>query len=377
MKTHSPVLEALARRYERSQAGRTGEAARDMTVDAEELLREAGAAEGESRALAEQQLREAERMQLLEIVPLHKRDRSSLHRIRFSPANEEKLYETLGWQTPKTNRETLAGQFAAAATCSVPAQWKVGWTNWCEGLRQAAITGSSVEPFDRNPTSENAELLTLLPKLLAWEGESLVRFASCILCGDSKALESLAARDKDGEYRDKLRGKLGRLLAAITDGQIRTLEDLEILPNPRFALAHGPLQLFLNSQWLDLGLLTGAFRLAASDIGRAERIATTAQRCLTIENEATFHELAKLESGVLLIQTSYPGSGTLKLLLRLPDEMEFWHFGDSDEAGFDILRVLREKSGRDFHSLHMQHGRIPFEQESLGRPIHKQWPFYG
>jgi hypothetical protein len=376
MKTRSPVLEALARRYERSQAGRTGEAGRDLTVDAEELLRDAGAAEGESRALAEQQLREAERIRLLEIVPLHKRDRSSLHRIRFSPANEEKLYETVGWQTPKTNREALAGQFAVAAAYSVPARWQERWTNWCESLRQAALTGGPVEPFDRNPTTENTKSLTLLPKLLAWESESLVRFASCILCGDSKALESLAARDKDGEFRDKLRGKLGRLLATITDGQIRTLDDLGILPNPRFALAHGPLRLLLNGQWLDLGLLTGAFRLAASDIDRAERIATSARRCLTVENEATFHELAKLESGELLIQTSYPGSGTLKLLRRLPDEMEFWHFGDSDEAGFDILRVLREKSGRDFQPLHMQRGRVPFEQESLGRPNRNGWPFY-
>jgi len=377
MKSRSPVLEALARRYERSKAGRTGEAGRDITMDAEELLRDAGAVEGESRALAEQQLREAERMRLLEIVPLHKRDRSSLHRIRFSPANEEKLYETVGWQTPKTNREALAGQFAAAAVDLVPERWRKHWTNWCESLRQSAIIGGPVEPFDRNPTAENAELLTLLPKLLAWEGESLVRFASCVLCGDSKVLESLAARDKDGEFRDKLRGKLGRLLAGITDGQIRTLDDLEILPNPRFALAHGPLQLLLSGHWLDLGLLTGAFRLAASDIDRAERIATSARRCLTVENEATFHELAKLESGELLIQTSYPGSGTLKLLRRLPDEMEFWHFGDSDEAGFDILRVLREKSGRDFQPLHMQRGRIPFEQESLGRPNRNNWPFYG
>jgi hypothetical protein len=345
-------------------------------VDAEELLLDAGAAEGEARALAEQQLREAERLQLLEIVPLHKRDRSSLHRIRFSPANEEKLYEVLGWQTPKTNRETLADQFGTAALHPVPTRWHEKWTAWCENMRRVASIGGTVEPFDRNPTAENVALLALLPKLLTWEGESLVRFASCVLCRDSKVLESLAAKEKEGEFRDKLRGKLGRLLEQITNGQIRTLDDLGILPNPRFALVHGPLQLFLSGQWLDLGLLTGAFRLAASDIDRAELIATSARRCITIENEATFHELAKLASGDLLIQTSYPGSGTLKLLRRLPDEMEFWHFGDSDEAGFDIFRILREKSARNFQTLHMEQKRTPFEQESLGRPTHNQWPFY-
>ena len=83
MKTPSPVLEALARRFERSQAGRTGTANRDMLVLLEELLAEAGCNEGENRALAEQQLAEAESAGLLVRVPVHKRDRSHIHQIRF------------------------------------------------------------------------------------------------------------------------------------------------------------------------------------------------------------------------------------------------------------------------------------------------------
>jgi hypothetical protein len=376
MKPRSPVLEALARRYERSQAGRTGESKRDVLVEIEDLLREAGAAEGEARAVAEQQLREAEKSGILKLEPLHKRDPSSLHQVRFSPNNEAKLFENVDGQSPKSVRDTLAEQFATAATQEVPARWRDEWKIWCERIRAAALAGKSVEPFDRNASTENEKLLKLLPQLLAWEGESLVRFTSCVLCGDSKILESLAAVDRDGEFRDKLRGKLGRLLEEITSGQIRSLDDLGILPNPRFALIHGPLKLRLDGEWLDLGKLRGAFRLAQSDIERAESLVTTARRCLTIENETSFHELAKLQSDELLIQTSYPGSGTLKLLQRLPAEMEFWHFGDCDEAGFDILRVLREKSVRNFQSLHMQRGRVPFEQESLGRPNQKRWPFY-
>jgi hypothetical protein len=376
MKPRSPVLEALARRYERRQAGRTGEASRDVLVDVEDLLRDAGAAEGDARAVAEQQLREAEKIGILKLEPLHKRDPSSLHQVRFSPTNELKLYENVGGQSPKSVRDALAEQFAASGVQKVPARWRDGWEAWCERIRAAALAGRSVEPFDRKPSKENQKLLALLPPLLAWEGESLVRFTSCVLCGDSKTLESLAAIDRDGEFRDKLRGKLGRLLEEITSGQIRSLDDLGILPNPRFALIHGPLKLRLDGEWLDLGNLRGAFRLAQSDIERAESLVTTARRCLTIENETSFHELAKLQSDELLVQTSYPGSGTLKLLQRLPAEVEFWHFGDCDEAGFDILRVLREKSGRNFQPLHMQRARIPFEQESLGRPKLKNWPYY-
>ena len=159
--------------------------------------------------------------------------------------------------------------------------------------------------------------------------------------------------------------------------QIRTLDDVGIISNPRSVLVHGPLKLRFEGGWLDLGLLRGSFRLSQTDIERAEQIEVASSRCLTIENETTFHELAKLESGELLICTSFPGSGTLALLKRLPANIEYWHFGDSDEAGFEILRTLRERSGRDFHSLHMEVGRVPFEQESLGRPTRRTWPFYG
>jgi len=132
----------------------------------------------------------------------------------------------------------------------------------------------------------------------------------------------------------------------------------------------------MEGTWLDLGMLHGSFRLSQTDIERAKKIETSSLRCTTIENETTFHELAKLRSGELLICTSYPGSGTVALLRHLPPKIDCWHFGDSDAAGFEILRVLRDKSGRDFRPLPMQAGRFPFEQESLGRPTLNSWPFY-
>jgi hypothetical protein len=243
-------------------------------------------------------------------------------------------------------------------------------------MRGAALSGRSIAPFDRQPSSANEELLSLLPKLLAWHGESLVRFASCVLCGDSKKLEALCAMDREGEFAGKLRGKIGRILSDITNGDIQTLDDLGIIPNPRFALVYGPLRLRINNEWLDLGRLHGPFRISETDITRADEVITSSHRCLTIENETSFHELVKLHSGELLVHTSYPGSGTLALLGRLPSNLEFWHFGDSDDAGFEILRVLCEKSGREFHALHMERERASFEQESLGVPNRPTWPFY-
>ncbi len=376
MKSPSPVLEALARHYQGSQAGRTGEARRDVLMSLEVLLAEAGCNEGEKRALAEHQLAEAEVAGVLTRVPFHKRNPSHIGQIRFSPAKEPELYAYLGTTSPNHRRTKLAAQFASAATFDVPTHWQNHWVQWCVKMQQTALAGRTITPFEKDPSSANEELLTLLPKLLAWDGESLVRFASCVLCQNSKRLEALAPLEREGEFAGQLRGRLGRLLEEITGGKIRALDDLKIFANPRSVLFHGPLKIQLHGLWIDFGLLHGPVRLSQTDLARAEFFETTSVRCLTIENETTFHELSKLQSGELLVCTSFPGSATVAFLRHLPVHLEFWHFGDSDEAGFDILRILQQKTGRPVRSLHMQPGRIPFEQESLGRPNQKHWPFY-
>lgn len=376
MRKQSLLLDALARRYESLKAGRTGAAARDILLPLEELLNDADCTEGEQRSSAERELRELQEAGVLILEPVHKRDRTQIGRIRFSPENESRFYERLASPSPTKVRERLADQFRSAMIANVPQRWREDWVAWCRRMQDAALSGRSVLPLDRKPSPENAEVLELIPKLLGWQGESLVRFASCVLCRDSKRLEQLGALEREGEFSGRLRGKIGRVLSDVTNGAVQTLDDLGIVPNPRFVLIHGPLRLFLDGDWLDLGALRGPFRLSQIDIERACEIRTTARCCLSVENETSFHELAKLQSGELLVHTSYPNIGTIAFLKRLPSNLEFWHFGDSDVAGFDILRVLCEQSGRIFQPLHMREGRVPFEQESLGRPTRSAWPFY-
>lgn len=393
--------------------GRTGSGQRDFLVDFKKLLAEAKAQDGDPHELALQQLREQDgRLLHLEGPP---RDRDIIHRVRFPAAHEAELFTLLNLAPPTQQREELARPFAAAAAFPMPERWRQSWQSYCHRLAQAAHSGASVAPFSREDPGLNAELLALAPKLLAWQAqgeESLLRFASCVLCGNSKRLEQLAAKNSEGRHR----GKLGAILEEVTGGALACLEDAGILETPRFALVHGPLKLLLNGQWLNLEALTGPLRLADADLERAKALDTTARRCLTVENETSFHELAKLRSGELLVCTSYPGKATMALLHKLPPQLEYWHFGDTDPEGFDILRDLRERTGRPFQSLHMQwrpgaaaspldagdrrlldkllasppmaaeraalaqmlaagtKGR--FEQESLGKPPLKIWPFY-
>jgi hypothetical protein len=403
----------LARLYAESKAGRTGAGQRDFLVDFKKLLADAGCQDGDDRSTAIRQLKELDGSLLSLEGP--RRDSDIIHQVRFPSANESKLFALLEIPSPARRREILANQFSEAARFAVPEVWLGSWQRFCAELAEAALRGGAIAPFSRDDLVGNAELLALAPTLLAWQQrgeESLLRFASCVLTGNSKRLGELAAENSAGRHA----GKLGAILDRVTSGKIQCLEDAGISASPRFVLVHGPLRLQLQDQWLDLGVLRGPVRLSDTDINRASQIKTSALRCLTVENETSFHELAKLGSGELLVCTSYPGSATLALLAKLPSALEFWHFGDSDAEGFDILRDLRERSYRPFRALHMkwrdaascepldaedkrllkaliqsasmqtehevlrqilkEETKGSFEQESLGTPQIQNWPFY-
>jgi hypothetical protein len=403
VKPSSPVLSELARRYERRKAGRTGAGVRDLMVDYEELLASAGAAGGEARVRAEHDLTEAEGNGILQLLR-HPRDKRLIQQLRFSPAREEQLYAALLESPPTKRREALAQQFRDAADADIAVEWRERWRNYCLRLAEAAKNGANVAPFDRDDLARNAELLALMPRILVWPSESLIRFVSCVLCGRSKRLEDLES-------------DLARIGSALRGEASDSLEPFGIVRQPRNVLTHGPLHLRLGDTSLDLSCLTGAVRLSEMDVMRAVEITSSATRCVTVENETSFHELAKLQSGELLVQTTYPGSATRELLRRLSGIQEFWHFGDSDPNGFDILRVLREQTKRPFRSLHMRFRAFPktprltpeqrklilalldspdlspeekaelkktegadtagqFEQESLLKPTLKHWPYY-
>ena len=312
------------------------------------------------------------------------------------------LFGFLGEPSPTEQREALAEAVRSHLHDPVPAPWCERWQQWLRSVAEAALTGASVEPLRRDDLALTNELLSVLSRLLAWQEKSLLRFASCVLCGSSKRLE-------------ELRSRLETALQQLSEGALTSLEDLGLTEKPRAVRLCGPLKLVLPEGTIDLGLLRGAVAISEDDLRRAVRLECDAARVLTVENDTTFTELVKHAGDTLLIQTSYPGRAVLALFERLP-EIECWHFGDSDPAGFDILRDLRGRTGRAIHRLHMRYhpwedggalnkiqGQIIerllvdpimhdchselqamrearniglFEQEMLGPPTSPTWPYY-
>jgi len=346
------VLQTLAALYARSRAGKTGQAARDWQMAYEDLLKAAGCDRGEERVCAERDLVEAHGRGLLTIERHFRTDLPLT--VRFSPAQEAELFQAIGQLSPGDLRRDFSELFRAAADADCGARWREAWRVFCEDAAASAREGRPVASFSRDDPDGARELLALLPRLLTWEGESLRRFASSRLCGDSKRLDALKARAE-------------ACLRQITGGEVSSLEKLGIFENERAVVLHGPLVLEFSNGCLDLGLLTAPVRIDRRDLRRA-RMATCARQCFTVENLSVLHELARKESGCLLASSGSEGgfahSAIVEFLQALPPHIQCVHCGDTDPKGFEILSDLRRRTGREIFSAGMT-----FDDAFSGPPL--------
>lgn len=345
----SPIFAALARIYESSQAGRTGLGSNDVQPTFALLCAEYEKAtgrvlEGEADALAMEELHAADG-KVMSLEWEHKLARTTLRKIRLSPAKEREFYEWIGRESPTARREKWAALFREAAAWEVPERWREGWANFCARRAENARHWREMKPFRVMQMTRGKLMLEFTARLLAWEGRRLVRYASHELTGDSKRLE-------------RWQGSLQLLLAKVTGGAVRDFESHGLLPMPIVATIHGPLRIWKGDRLaLDAAHFADAATLSAEDITSAKRIETDALRCLIVEGKAPFLEIAKFRSGVLLVWSSFPNAATVALLKRLHAAhaaLAFFHHGDTDPAGFDILHDLRQQTGISIRAHHMR-----------------------
>lgn len=336
----SPVLEALARRFRSTKAGRTGEGIRDLSIDYEDLLEEAQAVDGDNRIIAERQLLEAEKADILTIIR-HPKNPGFKSKVIFPCGNEAILFRRLNQSSPAEERAALSELFRNSVEVDVPPEYREGWNRFCLQMSEAAGTGGTIAPLQR--WDNHAEILQLLQALLQWRGETLIRFASSILSRDSKRLE-------------QLRSKLETCLSRITNAKIQSLADIGIFSNERSILFHGPVELHFPEGVLNLELLSAPVRVDHRDVQRAQ-IVTSATTCVTVENAAMLHELSKRKSGIIYASSGSEGGfahpAIVDFLNRLPSPVRLIHFGDSDPKGFEILHNLRVRLNRPIQSAGM------------------------
>lgn len=369
--------------------------------DWEKLLDDAGLTSAEERQAAQ---RDAEKLPL-KLIPFRHKPRF-IDKIEVPLESEAWLHAQFGSQTGAEAQQAalaVVEQFSAKSHPLLPEEWNVLLSH----LKAEFALPHAVEPFRWREANRVEELLKLLFDLTSrdWPEGTLIRDASMQIGRDSKYLEA---------QQSFIERALELLL-----GRETPLEAHGIQTSNSVLHYSGPLVLHFadHSKPLDLRFES---TLSVAELERATHLTTTAQRLLTVENrKTTFLQLtcADASRSTLIVATSFPTQAVRLLLQKLPPDLPHHHFGDTDPAGWDILRKLREVSCRTVHPFHMhwcpQSNAAPltqrdqqilsrlladpsmtdchdelhamreagtkgdFEQESLGRPTLEQWPFYG
>lgn len=397
-------LTEFHRQWRRARGGRTGPVVRGFRRSWESLLDDAGLTSAEDRQTAQ---REAAELPQLRLRPCKSKPRF-IDQIELPPESEAWLHDLFG---SRSGAELQAQSLACvqARRQLAPPRLSDRWQALLDALTAAFTEARSLGPFSWREPAVVAERLDLLHRLTAreWSPGTLIRDASLALGLDSKGLE-------------QRQSALERALALLF-GRETPLEALGI--QTRHSLLHfsGPLTLeFADGSRHATTALRFESTLPAAELERAVRITTTAERLLTIENrKTTFLQLARADTArrTLIVATSFPTQAVRLLLERLPVDLPHHHFGDTDPAGYDILRRLREIHPRPVHAFLMRWRDQPdspplshlerqtverlladprladchpelqalrqagrrgdFEQESLGPPDLQGWPFYG
>jgi hypothetical protein len=207
---------------------------------------------------------------------------------------------------------------------------------WKTALLQAVDeinSGRSAEGLP-NDVGLHDEILSATAAVLNNQQPILIRRLSAEKLRNSKLLQ----------HR---RETVERFMAQFLPPDLATLEAWKVADTPSTVLLRGPLGIELDDGTVVNELSPGSpYTIREEILARAQRVFTSAKRCLSIENHTTFREVVAVNANDLLVHTSYPSSSVVKLLRLLPATMRLQHWGDTDPWGYDILRVLREKTGR-------------------------------
>ncbi len=331
MPRRSPVLETLARLYEASTQGQTGAAARDFGVRFTGLLAEAKCERGEAYANALGDLDEAERIGALELVK-HPRS-GDIQRVKVALTCEAVFFGRIGHTSPTAEREAWAALFNEAAEWVVPQEHAEAWKSFCSERAGQMRRGKAWQPFRQKQRHRARIQLEIVARLLAWKHPALLRTVNARIVGGTQTADP-------SKFMGRCRSTLETLLGAATGGKVCSLGDLKITDNPSTVIFNGSIRVRLNGSVMDYTGLSGESSLSDDDLSGSE-IECAAPRCVTVENETTFHALCRLGCGDVFVFTSYPNRATSEFLRRLPATMPRFHFGDTDPWGFDVLRSLR------------------------------------
>jgi hypothetical protein len=372
----------------------------------DKLLNDAGLHSAEDQKAAQ---RAAEQHEAKGHIKLHRKKarKNIILKIELPLVSESWLLAVFNQRPPAENQNTSLSE-VETAEARRHGKYPELWAKWCGRVKSAFAAGKNMRPlFWKSPESVKT-LLALIYRLTSLDlhDGALIREVS----------KQLGLGSKDLEKRQRIiEACLGQMF-----GRQMTLETMGIvLTDSRSDLAGTLVLHFPNNETQEINKLKEVYSLSLGDLERAEYATTTASRLLTVENsKTTLRRLASFNSNgdTLLAACAFPTKALLKLIELLPRNFPLFHFGDTDPAGYHVLSKLRETTRKSVQPFLMKRrpakekcplteydqGILPrllndpllqdvkphieeiknsgckgdFEQEGLGLPDLKSWPFF-
>jgi hypothetical protein len=220
------------------------------------------------------------------------------------------------------------------------ADWHAAFVSWANAQLD---THRAVSPLALDDETRNAELLRALDAIAQLDAPVLERMLSVRLFNDSKAFENL-------------RGAVLTVLRRFDDNAALYGDDDGVLLRahfveraPEYVPLAGLLILCARETRRDLALFAPSVALPANVLRATERVETQAHVVITVENAASFTELAAYAHAQNFIAVYIGGFASPSVLAFLKtlaaSHLTLLHWGDLDVGGLRILAHLRKNIG--------------------------------
>lgn len=228
---------------------------------------------------------------------------------------------------------------------------------FCKEQINRINNNKKVEHF-KGDIKEFNNVLKVLDRIIKVETETYIRDFSVKTLGDSKAFEKIkgiviSILDDYGEFPDK----------------DSILEDLNIIKNPGHVFIKGSGIIEINDEKINLNNLEGDIAISSSLLKFVKTVKVTGKSVVTIENLTTFNSYNPDKEFVVYLG-GYHNSlrrEFIKLLYEQNQDIEYYHYGDIDAGGFNILLHLCNRTGVEFKPLHMDVSTLKANKEFTKR----------
>lgn len=214
---------------------------------------------------------------------------------------------------------------------------------YCTNQLKRLENNKNVDHFGGNLTTfEN--VLKAVSALTEVDRETYQRDFSVRLYGDSKQFE-------------KLRSTVVSILFEYGDFPEKetVLEDLNVVRNPGHVYFKGCGRVTIDGQCLDFSKLPGDIAISSSLLNDIDWILVEGDSVVTIENLTTFNSY-KPDGELVIYLGGFHNTVRREFIKKLyadnPD-VNYYHYGDIDAGGFNILLHLRRMTGVDFKPFNM------------------------